>query len=116
MAYSRYCDVMPPFFLKVHVRTRPYMAEFLDQVSQWFEIVVFTASDAPRSGPLLDIIDPAGTRIEHRIYRDACIDMPGYFVKDLNILGRDLSKVIILDNTIQAFGYQVSIPFFFFAP
>jgi CTD small phosphatase-like protein 2 len=48
-----------------------------------------------------------GKYIQHRMYRESCLAVEGNFLKDLNVLGRDLSKSVLVDNSPHAFGYQV---------
>lgn len=96
-----------PITHMVAVRKRPHLHQFLAQVAQLFEVVVFTASQKVYAEQLLDIVDPGSEWIRHRVYRDSCVVWEGNYLKDLTVLGRDLAHTIIIDNSPQAFGFQL---------
>lgn len=85
----------------VYVKQRPYLRTFLEKVSEMFHIVIFTASQSIYAKKLLDILDPDGKIISRRAYRDSCIFADGSYTKDLTVLGVDLAKIVLIDNSPQ---------------
>ncbi|KAL9236882.1 hypothetical protein vseg_011499 [Gypsophila vaccaria] len=92
----------------VYVKERPHLRSFLKRVAEMFEIVVFTASQSIYAEQLLDILDSDRNLISGRAYRESCIFSDGSYTKDLTVLGLDLAKVAIIDNSPQVFRLQVN--------
>ncbi|KAI3818427.1 hypothetical protein L1987_12234 [Smallanthus sonchifolius] len=92
----------------VYVKQRPYLKTFLEKVSEMFHVVIFTASQSIYAKKLLDILDPDGKIISGRAYRDSCVFSDGSYTKDLTVLGVDLAKIVIIDNSPQVFRLQVN--------
>eukprot|EP01025_Chloroclados_australasicus_P049729 TRINITY_DN5685_c0_g1_i1.p1 TRINITY_DN5685_c0_g1~~TRINITY_DN5685_c0_g1_i1.p1 ORF type:complete len:384 (-),score=40.85 TRINITY_DN5685_c0_g1_i1:773-1771(-) len=91
----------------VYVKCRPYLKQFLESVAQKYEVVVFTASLEAYADKVLDVIDRDRRMIQHRLFRDSCLFISGNYLKNLAVLGRDPCSTIIVDNSVQAFGYQL---------
>lgn len=85
---------------------RPYTQYFIEEMSQYYELVVFSAAYPNHLNKVIDIVDRK-KRVKHRLYRHHAIRSFGQFVKDTGRLGRDLSKVILVEgNTINTGGGQ----------
>lgn len=82
--------------IQIYVKVRPFAKEFLRLVSKYYEVVIFTASLREYANPLLDRLDP-NKFVDFRLFREHCTMTNGVYTKDLSLLGRDLSKVILVD-------------------
>lgn len=85
-----------------HFLVRPYAQQFILEMSEFYELVVFTAAVQEYADWILDLIDPQKC-IAHRLYRQHCLQKNNVSIKDLSKLGRDIRKTIIIDNLPENF-------------
>lgn len=90
---------------QVYVLKRPHVDEFLQRMGELYECVLFTASLAKYADPVADLLDRWGV-FRVRLFRESCVFHRGNYVKDLNKLGRDLQKVIIVDNSPASYIFH----------
>ena len=75
---------------------------------QWYEIVVFTAGEQEYADYILDYIDPNNSLFKKRLYRQDCIKLENFYIKDLDIiLDREREHMLIVDNSILAFAFDL---------
>jgi Dullard-like phosphatase family protein len=109
------CDYIISFLYKgsevtVPIILRPGVIEFLENISENFEIFIFTASIKEYADAVLNLLDPLGKIFKCRFYRESCISIKDkIFIKDLAIFkNRRLEDVIIVDNNLYSFCNQIS--------
>jgi CTD small phosphatase-like protein 2 len=77
-------------------------------MAELYEVVVFTAGMQDYADKILDNIDPERKLIRKRLYRNDCINVEEYFIKDLDIfLDREKKDIIIVDNSIMSFAFDL---------
>lgn len=86
--------------------TRPGVSQFLRRMnSLGYELVTFTTATQDYADSIIDQIDPQRL-IRHRFYRQHTLPWGPLFLKDLSRLGRNLDKVVIIDNMPDSFMLQ----------
>ncbi|KIJ39490.1 hypothetical protein M422DRAFT_175127 [Sphaerobolus stellatus SS14] len=89
----------------VYVIKRPGVDNFLKQMGELYEVVVFTASLSKYADPVLDKLDIHKV-VSHRLFRESCYNHKGNYVKDLSQLGRPAADTIILDNSPASYIFH----------
>jgi CTD small phosphatase-like protein 2 len=96
--------------VEVPIFFRPGLMEFLQKISENFEILIFTASIKEYADAVLNYLDPENKFFQHRFYRQNCISVKNkIFIKDLRIfVNRKQENIIIVDNSLYSFTNQIS--------
>jgi Dullard-like phosphatase family protein len=97
----------------VHVYVRPGLTDFLQKVTDKFEVHIFTAAMEVYAKPVLDKLDPTGTKFAGRWYRETCQSCPehGAYIKNLSNLPpsvhmNDMNRIVLVDNNPLSFLAQ----------
>lgn len=80
---------------------RPGAEDFLKQMAQLYEIVIYTHALPTYADPILDRLDPS-RYIVYRLYRDSTLYQHGHHVRDLSKLNRDMEKVLFVTSDPEA--------------
>ena len=88
------------------LKLRPGLNKFLKELKPLYELIIFTAGTQEYADPILDTIEKEEKYFDKRLYRHHAVIIENLFAKDLSKLGRDLSKVIIIDNMPHNFRLQ----------
>ena len=71
-------------------------------MSKYYEIIIFSAALYDYADFIIDKVDPKKV-ISHKLYREHTVQHGNSYVKDISRIGRDLSKMIIVDNKAENF-------------
>ena len=85
---------------------RPFCFNFLNELNDIYEIITFTAGTKEYADNILNILDIDNNIIKYRLYRQHTTILGCSIYKDLSKIGRDLSRVIIIDNLRENFRMQ----------
>ena len=75
----------------------------MKEISELFEIFIFTASISQYASPLIDKLDKENL-FNGRFFRQHCIYNNGLYLKDLKQIGKDLKDIIIIDNNPASYA------------
>ena len=84
---------------------RPGFFDFLEKIHNIYEIIIFTAADKNYAFSIIDKIDNKNY-IDYILYKKHIIYEEGNPIKKLDLIGRDLNKVIIVDNLENTAKYN----------
>ena len=80
--------------------------KFLDDISEFYELIIFNEGEKKYTDLLIDSLEENKIYFEHRFYREHIIFDNNDIVKDLVRIGRNLDKILIIDNMKQNFKLQ----------
>ena len=71
---------------------------FLSNIKPFFELILFSIDSKEFSDPIINMIEQDKKYFDYKFYKEHCVLYKNNLIKDISLIGRDLSKIIIVDN------------------
>mmetsp|Transcript_35759 Transcript_35759/g.82810 ORF Transcript_35759/g.82810 Transcript_35759/m.82810 type:complete len:432 (+) Transcript_35759:1-1296(+) len=84
---------------------RPGVDKFLTEMSNYYEIVLFSPNIAGNAEPIMLMLDK-NQRVMHRLFRESTKFVNGVHVKDLSYMNRNMKKMVLIDDDPAAYQLQ----------
>ena len=86
---------------------RPGVMDLLKELYSYYEIDIFTAALKHYADNILNKLDKDNLYISYRLYRCHCTYEDGKSVKKLSLIGRDLNKIVFVDDLKRNAKYNM---------
>ena len=88
---------------KCILHLRPGLFSFLSKVKPFYELITFTSASKEYAQPIINEIELDNKYFDYNFFREHSVISGNDFVKDISRIGRDMKKIIIIDNMEQNF-------------
>ena len=88
---------------KCILHLRPGLFWFLSKVKPFYELITFTSASKEYAQPIINEIELKNKFFDYNFFREHSVISGNDFVKDISRIGRDMKKIIIVDNMEQNF-------------
>ena len=88
---------------KCILRFRPGLFSFLSEIKPFCELITFTSASKEYARPIINEIELKNKYFDYCLFREHSIICGNDFVKDISRIGRDMKKIIIIDNMEENF-------------
>ena len=82
---------------------RPGLFSFLSEIKPFCELITFTSASKEYAQPIIREIELKTKYFDYNFFREHSIICGNDFVKDISRIGRDMKKIIIIDNMEENF-------------
>lgn len=89
---------------------RPYLNEFLADMSNIYELILYTSAEKTYADTVVNFIETKQKFFSYRLYKQQCLIKPGeYSFKNLEVLcsNRELKDIILVDNSVKSFAFSL---------